>query len=103
MTKRHNHTHYETPNALRHDANTLAEDARGLLNATAEVADEKVAEARKRLAEALETGKEAYARLQEKAVEEAKVADQAVRSHPYETIALAFGLGAIFGLLARRS
>lgn len=94
---------YETPDALRHDAHTLAEDARALLEATSEVADEKVAEARKRLAAALNGGRQISARLQEKAIHGAKVADQTVRTHPYETIAVAFGLGALVGcLLSRR-
>jgi ElaB/YqjD/DUF883 family membrane-anchored ribosome-binding protein len=96
--------HYETPEALRHDAHTLVENARGLLVATSAVADEKVAEARERLAAALESGKRTYARLQEKTLEGAKVADEAVRKHPYESVAVAFGLGAVVGcLLSRRS
>ncbi len=40
------------------DTGTLAEDARALRAATADVAEEKVAEARKRLAAALERGKD---------------------------------------------
>jgi ElaB/YqjD/DUF883 family membrane-anchored ribosome-binding protein len=96
--------HYETPDALRHDAHTLVEDARGLLVATSAVTDEKVAAARERLAAALESGKQTYARLQETALEGAKVADEAVRKHPYESVAVAFGLGALVGcLLSRRS
>ena len=46
----------ETPSAVRHDARTLADDARGLLEATKEIGDEKVAECRERLTEALENG-----------------------------------------------
>ena len=98
------HPHYETPDALRHDAQTLAEDAGALFDATSEVAGEKVAAARERLAASLESGKQSYARLQEKALERARVADQAVRNHPYETIAVAFLLGALVGcLVSRRS
>ena len=48
---------------------TLAEDARALMAATADVAGEKVSEARKRLAAALESGKELYGRVRDKAVE----------------------------------
>jgi ElaB/YqjD/DUF883 family membrane-anchored ribosome-binding protein len=85
------------------DMSTLAEDARALMAATADVAGEKVSEARKRLAAALESGKELYGRVREKAVEGAKVADKAVHEHPYEAIGVAFGIGALVGyLLARR-
>jgi ElaB/YqjD/DUF883 family membrane-anchored ribosome-binding protein len=73
-----------------------------LLEATAEVADQKVAEARKRLGEALERGKAAYARLQERIVNGAKATDQAIHDHPYPTIAIAFGLGALAGYLISR-
>ena len=81
---------------------TLAEDARALMDATADVAGEKVSEARKRLAAALERGKEIYGRVREKAVEGAKAADQAVHEHPYQAIAIAFGVGALVGYLAAR-
>ena len=41
-------------------------------------------------------------RAEEKAVERAKAADRIVRDHPYQTIGLAFGLGILIGILARR-
>ena len=41
-------------------------------------------------------------RAEEKAVERAKAADRVVRDHPYETMGLAFGLGVLIGILARR-
>ena len=89
--------------ATSNDMGTLAEDARALMTATADVAGEKVAEARKRLAAALESGKEIYGRVRDKAVEGAKVSDQTVRENPYESIGIAFGVGALLGyLLSRR-
>ena len=86
------------------DMGTLAEDARAFMAATADVAGDKIAEARKRLAAALESGKELIGRAREKAVERAKAADQVVRENPYQTIAIAFGVGAVIGfLLGRRN
>jgi ElaB/YqjD/DUF883 family membrane-anchored ribosome-binding protein len=41
-------------------------------------------------------------RAEQKAVEQAKAADRVVRDHPYQTIGLAFGLGLLIGILARR-
>jgi ElaB/YqjD/DUF883 family membrane-anchored ribosome-binding protein len=90
--------------ADENDTGTLAEDARALMAATADVPGDKVAEARKRLAAALESGKELIGRAREQAVERAKAADQVVRENPYQTIAIAFGVGAVIGfLLARRN
>jgi ElaB/YqjD/DUF883 family membrane-anchored ribosome-binding protein len=89
--------------AISNDVGTLAEDARALMSATADVAGEKVAEARKRLAAALESGKELYGRARDKAIEGAKAADEVVREHPYQAIGIALALGAVFGfLMARR-
>ena len=89
--------------ADENDTGTLAEDARALMAATADVAGDRVAEARNRLAAALESGKELIGRVREKAVERAKAADQVVRENPYQTIAIALGVGAVIGfLLARR-
>jgi len=85
--------------AIRDDAGTLAEDARALMTATADVAGEKVAEARKRLSTALESGKELYGRARDKAVEGAKATDASVREHPYQAISIAFGVGALLGYL----
>jgi ElaB/YqjD/DUF883 family membrane-anchored ribosome-binding protein len=89
--------------AVCNDMGTLAEDARALIAATADVAGEKVAEARKRLAAALESGKEIYGRVREKAVEKAKAVDETVHEHPYQAMGIALGVGAIVGyLIARR-
>ena len=89
--------------ATSNDMGTLAEDARALMAATADVAGEKVAQARKRLADALESGKEICGRVREKAVECSKATDEAVREHPYQAIGIALGVGTLIGyVLARR-
>ena len=88
--------------ATDNDLGTLAEDARALMAATADVAGEKVGEARKRLAAALENGRQIFGRVREKAVEGAKAADQTVRENPYQAIAIALGVGAVIGYLAGR-
>jgi ElaB/YqjD/DUF883 family membrane-anchored ribosome-binding protein len=88
--------------ATSSDMGTLAEDARALMAATADVAGEKVSEARKRLAAALESGKKIFGRVKDKAVEGAKATDEAVREHPYQALVVAFGVGAIAGYLISR-
>jgi ElaB/YqjD/DUF883 family membrane-anchored ribosome-binding protein len=88
--------------AISNDMGQLAEDARALMAATADVAGEKVSEARKCLAAALESGKEIYGRVREKAVEGVKAADEVVHEHPYQAIGIAFGVGALIGYLVSR-
>ena len=89
--------------AVKYDIGQLAEDAHALMAATADVAGEKVGEARKRLAAALERAKEIAGTVREKAVASAKATDAAVHEHPYQAIAIGVGVGAILGfLIARR-
>ena len=88
----------------KHNMGQLAEDAQALMAATADVAGEKVSEARQRLAAALESAREIAGNVRDKAVAGAKVADQAVRENPYQAVAIGVGVGVVVGyLLARRS
>jgi len=88
--------------ATSNDMGTLAQDARALIAATADVAGDKVAEARKKLAAALDSGRQIFGRVTEKALQSVKSADETVRENPYQTIAIVFGVGAIIGYLAAR-
>ena len=72
-----------------------------MLAATAEMTDKKVTEARERLSAALERGKLTCEQVQEKARQGVRATDETVRSHPYESIGVAFGAGLLIGLLLR--
>jgi len=87
---------------LAEPAQNLVRDARELLDATANVAGEKVAEARRRLTAAIGKGKDAWFVVQDKAVSGAKATDRVIRANPYPTVGVAFGLGLLVGFLARR-
>ncbi len=87
---------------ISNDMTTLADDARALMAATADVAGEKVGEARRRLAAALESGKEIYGRVRERAVEKAKVVDEKVHENPYQAMGIALGVGVLIGVLVTR-
>jgi ElaB/YqjD/DUF883 family membrane-anchored ribosome-binding protein len=81
---------------------TLADDAKDLVAATAGVAEDKVVAARARLSAALERGREVWGTVQDRTVQGAKATDQAIRSHPYQAIGIAFGVGALLGFLLTR-
>jgi len=51
---------------------------------------------------ALDAARETQLRLQERAVAGAKAADVYIRSNPYQSIGIAFGVGLILGLFATR-
>lgn len=88
------------------DLRMLARDADDLLNATAGDASEKATAARARLASALEKAKATCSDLQDQGITAAKAAarkaDDAIRSHPYESIGVAFGAGLLLGVLLNR-
>jgi ElaB/YqjD/DUF883 family membrane-anchored ribosome-binding protein len=85
--------------AVGREAGRLAEDARALVAATADVAGEKIEKIRGRLAAALEHDKGIYHRVRDQAVADARVADRAMHTHPYQAAAIGIGCGALIGLL----
>ena len=86
------------------DLRTAANDAEELIKATAGELNEKSREARLRLKTALESARESCDALQEKAVEGVKATDRTIRTHPYESLGIALGVGLILGfLLARKT
>ncbi|HVU25218.1 MAG TPA: DUF883 family protein [Opitutus sp.] len=88
------------------DLRALAGDAEALLRATASDASDKVKETRARLSAALERAKATCDELQiqglESAKQAARKADETIRSHPYESLAVALGVGVLLGALLRR-
>jgi ElaB/YqjD/DUF883 family membrane-anchored ribosome-binding protein len=88
--------------SVNDDMGQLAEDAQALMAATADVAGEKVGDARKRLAAALERAKEIGGAVRDKAIASAKAADQTIRENPYQAIAIGFGVGVLLGFLLSR-
>jgi ElaB/YqjD/DUF883 family membrane-anchored ribosome-binding protein len=86
-----------------HDPGQIAEHAQALMAATADVAGEKICQARKRLAAALDSAKAMAGTVRDQALAGAKAADTAVRQNPYQAVAIGVGLGVAFGyLLGRR-
>jgi ElaB/YqjD/DUF883 family membrane-anchored ribosome-binding protein len=88
--------------SLGDDMGMVADYARALIAATADVAEQKVSEARKRLADALEGGTGIYSRVREQAAQGVRAADEVVQKHPYEAIAVSACVGAVVGFLLAR-
>ena len=87
---------------IMNEIGKLADDAHALVAATADVTGEKVGEARKRLADALERGREIYDYVRSKEEEGVCAVDKAMHEHAYEAIAIALGVGALIGYFASR-
>jgi ElaB/YqjD/DUF883 family membrane-anchored ribosome-binding protein len=94
FTPRNKHAHKRNK-----DPDTLVEDAHALVTVTANIAEEKVAEARRRLAEALNSAKALAGRTRDQALDYAKTTDEAMHQHPYQATGIAFGIGLLLGCL----
>ena len=88
--------------AIGNDMVRLLEDGSALVAATADVAGEKVKEARQRLATALEHAQEIAGRARDKVVQTAQAADETMHEHPYKAIAIGAGVGALIGFIVAR-
>ena len=91
---RKSHHNHESPESQE---TSLTEQARELLDATANVAGEKAAEARDRLRQAIENGRRVAITVRDKTVAGAKATDQAIQKNPYKAIAIAAGVAALIG------
>jgi ElaB/YqjD/DUF883 family membrane-anchored ribosome-binding protein len=83
----------ETIDELR----TLILEAEQALANAGDAADDKLVEVKERLQTALDQGKSTIHRFRRIAVGQVKKADETVRSHPYESLGIALGVGLILG------
>lgn len=81
---------------------SLTDHARALLAETSDAVGEKVGEARDRLSAAIDGGKKACSKVNDRMADGAKATGEAIHKHPYGAIAIGVGLGALLGILATR-
>lgn len=85
------------------DLQAVVRDSEDLLKATARDMSDAAQQARTRLTAALEKARTTCAEWQEQglavAKEAARTTDATIRSHPYESMAVAFGVGVLIGAL----
>ncbi|MDA8363367.1 MAG: DUF883 family protein [Gammaproteobacteria bacterium] len=91
---------------LVEDFRALTADTEELLRATATLTGERASAARARVEERLRVAKEAVGEFREDVVERgraaAQAADRTVRDHPWESVAVAAGVGFLLGMLTAR-
>lgn len=88
------------------DLNAIVADTEALLQATAADASDQAKATRARLTEALNRARATFEQFKDEKIDAAKEAlakaDQTVRAHPYESLAIAFGVGLLVGVILRR-
>lgn len=83
-------------------AKDIAESARDFLAATTDSAEDKVRNARARLGSAVESSREVFDRISDRASTAARAADGQLRDHPYIPVLVALGLGALLAIVLLR-
>jgi ElaB/YqjD/DUF883 family membrane-anchored ribosome-binding protein len=91
-----------TMDRLVKDFKLVVHDAESLIRATAGELTDRAREARERLASSLEAAKVNARRLEDRALESARAADELIREHPYESLGVAFCGGLVLGVLLAR-
>lgn len=97
---------HEARERVMTDLKTLLHDSEDLLRATAGDMSVAAKDARARLTAALERARASCAAWQEQSLEcarrTARKTDETIRSHPYESIGIAFGVGLLLGVVLKR-
>jgi ElaB/YqjD/DUF883 family membrane-anchored ribosome-binding protein len=88
-----------TPEKLLQDLRILKEDTEELFRITGE---KVAAKSKEKFISAVDRLRDSCVRIQNRAVSGAKTTDRAIQQNPYSAVGLAFGVGLLVGILARR-
>ncbi|SRR5258708_5745465 len=81
----------------------LAEAEKTLAENATEQTRSKIEDLQDRIEDAQEKIKEVYGDARKKVLAGARRADETIRTHPYESLAIALGVGVLLGALIRRN
>lgn len=94
----------ESPEQLVESLRALIAEAEKTLGAElSEGAEAKLGDLRECIAEAKHRIEHGYSVARDKVVAGAKQTDSVIRAHPYESLAIALGVGVLLGAVLRRS
>jgi ElaB/YqjD/DUF883 family membrane-anchored ribosome-binding protein len=98
------HPRYETPEEIAAHISRLMSEAEAMLaGPVAASAGDKLDEMKSRFAQAQERLTDLYGAARKKVVAGAKATDETIRTHPYESLAIALGVGVLLGALIHRN
>ena len=94
----------QTPKELLNELQTLVTEAEAMIaGAVTEHSADAFDSLRSRFSAAQERFTEAYAGARKKVVAGAKYTDETIRANPYQSVAIAAGIGLLIGVLAGRN
>lgn len=100
--KKRNGTAESPQELVTHLRSLLVEAEQAVGSSAGEYVGEKAEALRERFSAARERLEDLYGSARDKVVDGAKSADEKIRAHPYESIAIALGVGVLVGALLRR-
>ncbi len=104
MKNRHDSGTTETPEQLiEHISRLMAEAEAMITGPVTEQGSGRLADIRERLESARQRLTDAYGEARKKVVAGAKYTDETIRAHPYQSLAIALGVGVLLGALIRRN
>jgi ElaB/YqjD/DUF883 family membrane-anchored ribosome-binding protein len=94
----------QTPKELLNDLQTLVSEAEALIaGSVTEHSADAFDSLRSRFSAAQERFTDAYAGARKKVIAGAKYTDETIRANPYQSVAIAAGIGLLIGVLAGRN
>lgn len=94
----------ETPEQIVEHISRLMAEAEAMMEGpVAERAGEKLNHLRERFEDLQAKASSAYTDARQKVIAGAKATDDTIRAHPYESLAVALGIGVLLGALIRRN
>jgi len=104
MNNRHDTNTAETPEQLiEHISRLMAEAEAMIAGPVSDQSPGKLTDIKERLESARERLNDVYARARTNVVAGAKYTDETIRQHPYQSLAIALGIGVLLGALIRRN
>ncbi len=94
----------ETPEEVAEHIRRLMDEAEAMLvGPVADRAAEKFTDLRSRFAELQTKAVDAYGDARKRVIAGARATDETIRTHPYESLAIALGVGVLLGAFLRRN
>ena len=94
----------ETPEEVAEHIRRLMDEAEAMLvGPVADRATEKFTDLRSRFEELQTKAVAAYGDARKKVIAGARATDETIRTHPYESLAIALGIGVLLGAFLRRN
>ncbi|HXA14783.1 MAG TPA: hypothetical protein VNW23_06610 [Opitutaceae bacterium] len=101
---KNNNDAVQSPKELLNELQTLVTEAEAMIaGAVTEQSSDAFDSLRSRFGAAQERFTDAYAGARKKVIAGAKYTDETIRANPYQSLAIAAGVGLIIGVLAGRS